>query len=491
MASKLGETRNIERAFLYHLATSQSVLRSYGIGVSDSWFTSDERKHIFLQIENLIQNNYALLTYPVLEYSLDNGSADTKASVLTEWNLVMQTKSAESPEVLFTLLKDAKLGMDVFELTNKVFDKLKKEGDAVGAAQFLKSEVCKIGSTAKEKPVSSLRDTSWRKKIVLDKRANGVIGLKTGFPTFDKMVGGFFPAELTMIVALSGVGKSTMLRALASSLCAFGHNVLYVTNEESLLQVLMKFDALFADLPYYDFKMGKLTDEQIAKWETVMKDEMEQRKYGHFEVLEIPAFSDTTRIERAFNESGNKGIKMDAIFIDYLDHLNALDRTTKSDENENAGKSACDCKNLAVALNVPVITATQAATRMEERLEKGYGFGKSDVYGSKRKVHESNVVMGISYKGDEEDPSNTDKFQKNRLWDIGVIKNRDGAPFKFSAKHFVRTGRVIEIDKEGKKSKKPQPYVLDVAHVDIGDIGAESPAEMASKILAETEKDKK
>lgn len=73
------------------------------------------------------------------------------------------------------------------------------------------------------------------------------IRIKTGIRELDTVMGGgVVPASLTLVGGEPGIGKSTLLLQICSSLCKTG-NVLYVSGEESLRQLKMHAGRLGAE----------------------------------------------------------------------------------------------------------------------------------------------------------------------------------------------------------------------------------------------------
>jgi replicative DNA helicase len=245
-------------------------------------------------------------------------------------------------------------------------------------------------------------DYSERKQLIEDKKNNPskYKGILTGFRRFDNFTGGLFKAEMTLIAAITGVGKSTFMKMMEYqiiNLPANGvKNILHITNEENFLQVQTKFDAVYSGIPYMDFKKANITPEQLAHWEKIMQLAADKSR-GQIFVKEIPQFTSVAGIEKTFVELDHRGVNIDAIFVDYCDLMSPVARSF--DPNDEQAKIAADLKGLGIALDVPIVTATQAATKVEEKTEAGKPFGKLDVYGSKRKIHSAYMTTNKMYTG--------------------------------------------------------------------------------------------
>ncbi len=72
--------------------------------------------------------------------------------------------------------------------------------------------------------------------------------LKTGIAEFDFVLGGgVVPGSMVLVGGEPGIGKSTILLQVAARLQGAGHDTLYVSGEESPLQVKLRSDRLAAD----------------------------------------------------------------------------------------------------------------------------------------------------------------------------------------------------------------------------------------------------
>jgi DNA repair protein RadA/Sms len=69
--------------------------------------------------------------------------------------------------------------------------------------------------------------------------------LKTGIKEFDFVLGGgIVPGSMVLVGGEPGIGKSTLLLQVAGKLEELGHSTLYVSGEESALQVKLRAERL-------------------------------------------------------------------------------------------------------------------------------------------------------------------------------------------------------------------------------------------------------
>jgi len=119
-------------------------------------------------------------------------------------------------------------------------------------------ESCNAWNTLAEEPVAATTSKrSAARAVVGHARATVQLGNVTGAEThrwrtglneFDFVLGGgIVPGSMVLVGGEPGIGKSTLLLQVAARLEAAGHSTLYVSGEESALQVKLRADRLSED----------------------------------------------------------------------------------------------------------------------------------------------------------------------------------------------------------------------------------------------------
>ena len=452
--SSFNDTIDLERALLRRLTESVILARLYLHQLKEEDFTSTERQFIFAIAQQVLQESNSALSRTMFEYAVHSRIGDSDAAFfITEWNVIENVVIQDTPEALIVKIRQAGRGRKALSITEDVVEMLEK-GQIEEAVAHLKRESMMIGGQQVDRPVVVLTDIRDRLALIQDKKANPnkYAGIKIGFERFDKLTGGLFPGELTLIAGITGIGKSTLCRSIAKGVVTLNgaRNLLHIANEEYLEQVQYKYDSLFTGIPYLDFKLAKIEPVALDRLQKYMQQNMAASGHCQIFVKEVPAFTDVSLIEQAYRILENRGIPIHAIIIDHLPHVKPLQQAWG--ENDERAKAATDCKEIARWLHVPVIVPTQAATEVEKKQMSGKRAGKLDVYGSKGQIHVSNTFIIITYVGTDEEQKNVEEWERDVIWLADVKKNRDGPPFTFNLKHRVVDGLVQQIEL-GKKSE--------------------------------------
>jgi replicative DNA helicase len=440
------DTMELERSLLSIMLKSKVLLRQFANKIKPEYFTTRERKFIRECIVKTMKNTKGLLSKNIFEYEVNSRIEDKERPFYeSEWTLIEGTTATDDVEVLLDRLHKAQVGRQLMDIAETMVTAVEK-GDIDNALRQLRNSTSKITEHKETAAIVELTDYQKRLDLIRDKQQypEKYLGIKIGFKTFDERTGGLFPGELTLASGITGLGKSTFLKQVETGiiLCNQNKNVLHICNEEHLMQVSTKFDAQMTQIPYKNFKVATITDEEIEKWRTTMEITLKKPGTGRIFIKEVPAFSDITLIEEALVELENQGIKIHVVIIDHLPHLKPVEQAWG--EYDEQGKAAADCKELARSWHIAVVTATQAATVVDAKQSKGRKAGDMDVFGSKKQLHVTNTHISITKIGTDDKQTDLEEWQRDVYWLGNLTKNRDGAKFVFKMKHHVQFGYVEE-----------------------------------------------
>ena len=447
---KFFSTVQLEKELLHILLKDIFSLRRFHSRINKEWFSDECREEIFNILIEHFQFYNVCLTKEVFMFELDkrygkdDNSEKKKKELITEFENDISIKNSDTIEVIIDKLIEADLATGLNDTAENIYFNL-KEGKTDEAYNLMRSATVNLKNNKKVGNIVALHKDSaaWEEEIKRRKEEpEKYAGIKTGFLKFDYMTGGLFPAELTIVFALSGKGKSTVLKNIGSRIQMQGYNVLHVCNEENEFQVQTKYHSLQSRIEYGKFKRGNYSDEEFKQWQEFNQKEV--AKGGDIYILEIPQQTDATLIEQAYHELKLQNIHIDVIIVDYLDLMAPAFKAYS--ENDEQGKVTNDLKQLAINCHCPVLTATQAGTQTEKQETKEKPFlTQSDIFGTKRKAHSANTLIGIVNQTATvgvSERSEEDKLRHRLVF--CVPKNRDGACFTFRQLLEAEYGNIIE-----------------------------------------------
>jgi hypothetical protein len=223
----------------------------------------------------------------------------------------------------------------------------------------------------------------------------------------DILRGGLGRGELGVVVAPTGVGKSHWLTAMGAHALKMGKNVVHYTFELTETAVGLRYDSNLCSIPSNDVPDMK---EDVLKM-------YESMDLGRLIIKEYPTGTATVQTLRNHIEKLSlKGFVPNLIIIDYADIMRSS-RTYDSLRHELKLVYE-ELRNLAMELNLPIWTASQANREASGAEVVGLE-NMSEAYG---KAMVADVVVSISRKPSEKaDGSGRLFIAKNRAGKDGIL----------------------------------------------------------------------
>jgi len=232
----------------------------------------------------------------------------------------------------------------------------------------------------------------------------------TGLPRLDAkdiFRGGLGRGEIGVVTANTGVGKSHWLVAMGANAMKAGKNVLHYTFELTEHAVGLRYDSNLCSIPSNDVQDQK----------QVVLDKYKDMDLGRLIIKEYPTGSASSiTIRNHIEKLMLKGFKPSVIIIDYADIM----RSTRAYDSLRHELKLIyeELRNLAMDLNIPVWTASQA----------NRDSAKSDIVGLENmaeaygKAMVADVVVSISRKALEKSTGAGRLFvAKNRAGRDGLV----------------------------------------------------------------------
>ena len=236
------------------------------------------------------------------------------------------------------------------------------------------------------------------------------VACPTGIPHLDKksiLNGGLGKGEIGVITAPTGVGKSHFLVAMGAEALRRGKNVVHYTFELSEHIVGTRYDSNLCSINSSDV---------IDKKEEVLKF-YEKESFGRLIIKEYPTGSaSVVTLRNHIEKLMMKSFKPNLIVIDYADIMRS---TRRYDSLRHELKLIYEeLRNLAMEMNVPIWTASQANRDASNAQVVGLE-NMSEAYG---KAMVADVVLSISRKPMEKATGEGRLFiAKNRAGRDGIL----------------------------------------------------------------------
>lgn len=239
-------------------------------------------------------------------------------------------------------------------------------------------------------------------------------GIPFGFPTLDDYTGGIQPHEFVTVSAFSGIGKSTLLNAIAFNVWASDEDrvSMYISLEMESQALLSRFDAMVAGLNYKKLKQLNLDEESKEKW--VKTAAQIKKRLKNRDILILDKIRSCTP-DKVYAEMMKHD--PDIVFLDYLSLMKSSQPNRTNSMWQGIMEITQDLKQTARTLGTPIVAAAQTnrSGKKEGADLDNIGYGLSI-------VQDSDIIIGLHAD---------DEMKKAKRMEIRINKNREGALGKF------------------------------------------------------------
>ena len=244
-------------------------------------------------------------------------------------------------------------------------------------------------------------------------QSKGCIGLDSGFPSLNIILGGLQKGKMYIIGARPSMGKSALAMNISEHIATCS-NVLFISLEMSKKEYAQRLMFGRAGVDVNKVNTGELSNSDIEKVKA-QKEYLD--KLNLFIETRTPC--KVSDIELAIiNLKSTRG-SCDLVVVDYLQLLSPTTKGTKNREVEVAEISR-ELKSLAVKYDVPIIVLSQLSRALESREDKRPML--SDLRESGAIEQDADVVMFV-YRDEWYNPDNPMSRGRGELL---IRKNRGG-----------------------------------------------------------------
>ena len=424
------------------------------IGVED--FYSNAHKKIYqAMLDNYIKN--IAVDYVTVAKVLDSkGELEEVGGMGYIVDLSDFVPSAANYKDYMQIIKNDSILRQIIEASQATINEAFESSDAGSVLARAEKSIFDISQT---KSRSALEHVKYgvndvidlMEKLAIDPNANA--GVKTGFPTLDKITNGFKPGELIIIAARPGVGKTTLAVNFAvNAAIKYKKSIAMFDLEMSALQVAQRFICATGRIPMNSVKGG--TKDQ-STWATVFETKkiLEDTNIYVDDTTTITPAEILSKCRRLKAQSG-----LDMVIIDYLQLMKAEKQSKDGNRQQEVADLTRSIKLAARELGCPIILLSQLNRGVEQRSDKTPML--SDLRESGSIEQDADIVMFIADRPDESVKEQEDDGDDAEDYTLVIAKHRNGErgniPIKFKKAYtqFYEPGKDVLYTKNTSKVQK-------------------------------------
>ncbi len=265
----------------------------------------------------------------------------------------------------------------------------------------------------------------------------GVASVPSGFPSLDRVTGGWHNTELIIIAARPGMGKTAfVVSALRNASIDYKMPVALFSLEMSSQQVMYRLISAEAEVDSQKLRKGDLEAED---WKAI-HSRLNNLANAPIYIDDSPGLSVLELRTKARRLKAFHNIKL--IIVDYLQLMKA-DGQGMNREQEIATISR-SLKTIAKELNIPVIALSQLSRSVESRTDKRPLL--SDLRESGSIEQDADVVMFL-YRPEYYQFEETETGESTKgLAEVIIAKNRSGSVDNVNLRFIGKYTRFSEFD---------------------------------------------
>ena len=315
--------------------------------IESKYFDGPYFKYIMENIKELYNKFKVIPNYETLSQKILAENSETSAKINLDTLKGIEEKILEDANYI----KDTSLKFcrqQVLKKTLKEAEEIMNNGDFENYDKIEQKiqTALQVGATTDE-----VVDISEGVAESLDEDSR--VPIPTGIKGIDNLLkGGMAKGEMAVLLAPTGIGKTTWLTKVANTAYNTGSNVLQIFFEDSMRDIRRKHYAVWTNIT---------PDEQPkSKVEIVgMVEDMQSKKKNFLKMVKYPSGTlSISDIKNKLRKLESEGLKIDLLVLDYVDCI-AGESTSMGEEWKGEGAIMRSLEAMTDEFNIAIWTATQ------------------------------------------------------------------------------------------------------------------------------------
>lgn len=373
------------------------------------YFDNNSFKYIVQNIKELTDTYRKIPNYVTVKQKIMEDTASNPIAGRLHTDTLMEIENLEDAIVGPTYVKDTALN---FCKQQNLIKTLKKVNDIAHNGEFqnyekiqdMIVEALQVGTTDDD-----IKDILEDMASALEKDTRTPI--PTGIRGLDDLLkGGLGHGELGMVIAPTGVGKSTILTKFANTAANCGFKVVHIFFEDRQSEIIKK---------HYTIWSGKPSDWQTESQENKdyvlnkVEEVTSSPNFGSLKLIKMESDRTTVgEIRRKLRKLESQGFQPDMIVIDYIDCVSS-DKGVFGEEWKGEGSVIRSVESMCAELNVAIWTAAQG----NRNSISADIVNVDDMGGSIKKAQSAHVIISVAKSLEQ---------KENKTANVTLVKSRIG-----------------------------------------------------------------
>jgi replicative DNA helicase len=356
----------LEEAVLGALMLDKNALANImDIIRADSFYT-DSHRLIYTAMMRLFQRSHPIDLLTVTEELRKSGDLEAIGGAYYLVELTNKVTSAANIEYHARIIAQKHIQRELIRVSTQIIqDSYDETTDVFNLLDEAEKNLFSITEQNLSRGVENLGSLTTKALKQLEElkdKPDGLTGIPSGFTHLDRLTAGWQPSDLIILAARPGMGKTSLVLALARNAAMdFKKGVAIFSLEMSNIQLVHRLLSLEAEIPGTKLRNGKLEGHEWQQLHTAIEH-----------LSEAPIYIDDTPGINIFELRAKcRRLKMQhdiqLVVIDYLQLMSGGVENQRGNREQEVSAISRSLKGMAKELNVPVIALSQLSRAVEVR----------------------------------------------------------------------------------------------------------------------------
>ncbi|MEK7799362.1 MAG: replicative DNA helicase, partial [Acidobacteriota bacterium] len=357
-----------ERSVLGAILIENTAINRAQEILKESDFYRDPHRKIFKVMNDLSEKTTAIDTVTVKEELSRAGELDAVGGPAYIASLIDGVPRSANVEYYARIVKEKAILRSLIEAGGRIvstaYEASQEPDDILDESERLIFQIAQDRLRTGFVPMKAIADQSLKTIEQLAERRELVTGLPTGYKLLNEYTSGLQPADLIILAARPGMGKTSLALNVAQNVAMqAGKKVGIFSLEMTREQLFLRMLTGLARIDSHMLRTGRLTKDQwkelIQAFGKLATAPVFIDDSAGLTVLEMRAKSRRLKLEQG----------LDLVVIDYMQLVRSRGRF--ENRNQEISEISRSLKELAKELNLPVIALSQLSRAPEQRGERG------------------------------------------------------------------------------------------------------------------------
>jgi replicative DNA helicase len=360
------QARDLEEAVLGALMLEKDALTAVIDILRPDIFYLDAHQKIFMAIRNLFERSQPVDILTVTEELRKRGELESIGGAYFVTELTNHVASAANIEYHARIIIQKFIQRELIRISSQVVkEAFEDTADVFELLDFAEKGIYDITDQNLRRnysPIGSLVSKAINQLQTIKDHKDSITGVPSGFVELDRITSGWQPADLIVVAARPGMGKTAFVLTLARNAAVDFHKpVAFFSLEMASIQLTNRLISAETEIPAEKIRRGNLEEHE---W-TQLVHKVSELSNAPLLIDDSAAINIFELRAKARRLKKQHDIQM--IIIDYLQLMSGTGENRNANREQEISNISRALKTIAKELNIPVIALSQLNRSVETR----------------------------------------------------------------------------------------------------------------------------